>query len=111
MGKFTCAIGISFISEEKPYIAMGQIGPKIDHIIDEELTAFQYSADSVKEIKDALYNFINEKIKAHLEILRVRESGDREEHITPPEFAGNIDANKDGIYNAKFLLQGEKDNT
>jgi hypothetical protein len=109
MKKIICAIGISFISEEKPYIAMGQIGPEIHHIIDEELTAFQYSAEDEEKLKEILIDFITNKIKSHLEVKSVKEAKDNEKHIVDPEFANNLEANKNGIYDTKDILQKRED--
>jgi hypothetical protein len=105
MKKIICAIGISFISEEKPYIAMGQVGPKIHRIIDEKLTAFQYSAEDENKLKELLYDFINNKIKAHLETQEVREDELTEGGIINPEFANNLYANKNGIYDTRDILR------
>jgi beta-glucosidase/6-phospho-beta-glucosidase/beta-galactosidase len=109
MKKIICAIGISFISEEKPYIAMGQIGHKIQRIIDEDLTAFQYSAEDEEELKEKLIDFITNKINSYLEIKRVREAEDNEEHIVDPKFANNLEANKNGIYHTKDILRKRED--
>lgn len=109
MGKIICTIGMSFLTEEKPFIAMGQIGHKIDRIVEENLTAFQYSGEDEKELKKILYNFVDNQIKAYLEIMQVREAGDPEP-LPPNEFSNNIHANENGVYNIEAILEAEKNN-
>lgn len=104
MKKLICAIGISFYNEEKPFIAMGQVGHKVDRIVEEKLSAFQYTAENEKEIREILHKFVDDQINAHLEVMRVREAGDPEP-LPPNEFNDNINANKNGVYNLKAILE------
>lgn len=104
MEKLICTIGISFLTEEKPFIAMGQVGHKVDRIVDEKLSAFQYTAESEEELKKILHDFVDDQLKSYLEVKQVREAGDPEP-LPPNEFNDNINANKNGVYNLDDILQ------
>lgn len=106
MKKIFCSIGISFYKEEKPVIAMGQVGHKVDRIVNENLTAFQYSSDNEYQLKEILHKFVEDKIKAYLEVIQVKEAGNLEP-LPETEFSNNINANKDGVYNTLEIIRTE----
>lgn len=104
MGKLICTIGISFLTEEKPFIAMGQVGHKVDRIVDEKLSAFQYSAEDEEQLKSILHKFVDDKIKAHLEVIHVQEAGEPEP-LPPNEFNNNIHANDSRVYKLEDIIR------
>lgn len=74
MDTIFCSIGIDFSEEEQSIIAKAQIGPKIENVSNVDLTAVQYSAAGVEELRKILYKFIDHKISAYMEVKKVLEN-------------------------------------